>query len=276
MTGDLLELERAAREAMSAVERGLGIVAALVAQVDESLVRLGAHPSGMTADVESVRAEIRKTAPVVPPWGPGCRAAMTLTQASQAWGELSSQRAEPIMESFGVVRMAKDKGRGDWSGDGMEEYSATVNHEYGIAKGLTELLAEAAIAMSTMDETVHSWWMGAMGLIIGMGVAVGSMIWAFVDALNVGLGLLTALEASGAVIGAVGGMAAAEVMVPLIVPLGFLAAAAIALCLAANGLDVVKRDVIEGQAQKLTALSDRLQASTPWRPEGDILAAGRW
>lgn len=71
-------------------------------------------------------------------------------------------------------------------------------------------------------------------------------------------------------------MAAAEVMVPLIVPLGFLAGATIALCLAANGLDEVKRDVIEGQAQKLTALSDRLQSSTPWRPEGDVLAAGRW
>ena len=276
MTGDLLDLEKAARDAMVAVGRGLDTVAALVAQVDRSLVRLGQPASGMMADIERARGEFRKTSPVVPTWGPGCRAAMTLKEASQAWSDLASQQAEPIMERFDLVGMAKDKGRGDWSGDGMDAYSATLNHQWHIAEGLTALMREAARAMSTMDETLHSWWMGAMGLIIGLGLTVIGLMTAFVIAVKSGLAVLAALEATGVVIGSVGGMAAAEAMLPLVVPLAALAGAGIALALAADGLDGAKRGVIDAEAGKLAALVDRFQASTPWRTERDVLAAGRW
>lgn len=50
MTGDLLQLEKAAREAMAVIGRGLDTGAALVAQVDAALGRLGQPASGMAAD----------------------------------------------------------------------------------------------------------------------------------------------------------------------------------------------------------------------------------
>lgn len=95
-------------------------------------------------------------------------------------------------------------------------------------------------------------------------------------AVKSGLAVLAALEAMGVVIGSVGGMAAAEAMLPLVVPLAALAGAGIALALAADGLDGAKRGVIDAEAGKLAALVDRFQASTPWRTERDMLAAGRW
>lgn len=103
-----------------------------------------------------------------------------------------------------------------------------------------------------------------------------SLIGSFVMAVKAGTDLFTAIEATGAVIGTAGGMAAAEALLPFAVPLGALAGAAIALALAAYGLDEVKRGVIDAEAGKLAALVDRFQASTPWRTEGDVLAAGRW
>ena len=78
-------------------------------------------------------------------------------------------------------------------------------------------------------------------------------------AVKAGIALFTAIEATGAVIGTAGGMAAAEALLPFAVPLGALAGLAIVLALAAYGIDDAKRGVIEGQAQKLTALSARVE-----------------
>ena len=94
--------------------------------------------------------------------------------------------------------------------------------------------------------------------------------------MKAGIALFTAIGATGAVIGTAGGMAAAEALLPFAVPLGALAGLAIVLALAANGIDDAKRGVIDGEAHKLTSLADRIQASTPWRTEYDVLAAGQW